>query len=183
MAPLRAFGPPAVDMIAPKDFVAFQTFLDGGQPFGRRYYWKSDEAGEVSAGLMAALIESAERIVSPFSAILMMHMGGAPARIAPNATAVGIRSARYGIVLQGAWEDAAEDRMHIDWARDSLSAVSPFSSGVPYMNFLTEEEGDARLGAAYRGEVLTRLRQVKTTYDPGNVFRGNLNIPPMQSAA
>jgi FAD/FMN-containing dehydrogenase len=183
MQPLKAFGPPVADTIAPKDFIAFQTFLDGGQPFGRRYYWKSDEAGEVSDGLMAALADGGARIASPFSAILTMHMGGAPARVAPEATAVGIRAARYGIVVQAAWEDAAEDKMHVGWARDSFNALKPFSSGAAYVNFLTAEEGEARLRAAYGSALYERLRRIKTTYDPENLFRGNLNIPPMTSAA
>ena len=42
-------APPIADTIAPKDFIAFQTVLDGGQPFGRRYYWKSAR-GERSLG-------------------------------------------------------------------------------------------------------------------------------------
>jgi FAD/FMN-containing dehydrogenase len=179
MQPIKAFGPPVADTIAPKDFIAFQTFLDGGQPFGRRYYWKSDEAGEISAGLMTTLKESAGRIASPFSAILVMHMDGAPARVAPEATAVGIRAARYGVVIQGAWEDPAEDKMHVGWARDSFSALKPFSSGAAYVNFLTADESDARLRAAYGDALYERLRRVKTSYDPGNLFRGNLNIPPI----
>ena len=183
MEPLKAFGPPVADTIAPKEFIAFQTFLDGGQPFGRRYYWKSDEAGEVSDGLMGALSESAGRIASPFSAILTMHMGGAPARVAREATAVGIRAARYAVVVQGAWEDPAEDALHIGWARDSVSAVKPFSSGTAYVNFLTAEQGEPQLRAAYGEALYDRLRRIKTAYDPENLFRGNLNIPPMPAAA
>jgi len=183
MQPLKAFGPPVADMIAPKEFIAFQTFLDGGQPFGRRYYWKSDEAGEVSDGLMATLAECESRIASPHSAILVMHMGGAPSRVAPEATAVGIRKARYAVVVQGAWEDPAEDKAHIGWARDSFNALKPFSSGAAYVNFLTAEEGETRLHAAYGNALYERLRRTKTTYDPDNLFRGNLNIPPMASVA
>jgi FAD/FMN-containing dehydrogenase len=179
MAPLKAFGPPVADTIAPKEFIAFQTFLDGGQPFGRRYYWKSDDAAEASPRLMATLADCAGRITSPFSAILFMHMGGAAARIAPEATAVGIRAAQYAIVIQGAWEDAAEDATHIGWARDSFAAVKPFAAGAGYVNFLTADEAEGRLRTAYGDALYERLRRVKTSYDPENLFRGNLNIPPL----
>jgi len=181
IAPLKASGSPVADTIGSKDFMAFQSFLDGGQPFGRRYYWKSDEVGEVSDGLMATLTDRAARIASPFSAILMMHMGGAPARVAPEATAVGIRGARYGIVAQGAWIEPGEDRQHVDWARDTLDCLKPFSSGAPYANFLTADEGDARVLAAYGKDLYERLRRVKATYDPENIFRGNANIRPAGS--
>jgi FAD/FMN-containing dehydrogenase len=177
MRPLKEFGPPAADTITVKDFIAFQTFLDGGQPFGRRYYWKSDEAATISDGLKAKLIEAAGKIESPFSAFLSMHMGGAPSRVPADATAVGIRSAQYGLVFQGAWTDAAEDEKHIGWARDSVASVAPYSSGVPYVNFITAEEGTAKVRAAY-GPLYDRLVAAKKRYDPDNVLRGNLNIPP-----
>jgi len=45
------------------------------------------------------------------------------------------------------------------------------------VNFLTEEEGGDRLRAAY-GENYERLVDVKTKWDPANVFRTNKNIVP-----
>lgn len=38
-------------------------------------------------------------------------------------------------------------------------------------------EGDERIRATYRGNY-DRLRDVKTEYDPRNLFRSNQNIPP-----
>ena len=178
MGPIKSFGTPVADTITSKDFAAFQTSLDGGQPFGRRYYWKSDEAGAVSDGLMSALARAAGKITSPFSAILVMHMGGAAARISADATAVGIRHARYAIVIQGAWQDRADDTEHIGWARQSHTDVKPFASGTPYVNFLTEDDAAAQLRGAYAPALFERLRQVKRIYDPENLLRGHLNIPP-----
>jgi len=50
-----------------------------------------------------------------------------------------------------------------------------FSTGGTYINFLTEEEGDERTRAAYRGNY-DRLREVKARWDPANLFRANKNI-------
>lgn len=177
MRQLKAIDAPVADTIAPKPFIAFQSMLDGGQPAGRRYYWKSGEAAELSEGLMDVLEEQASKIASPHSAILMMHMAGAAARIPRGATAVGIRSARYGLVIQSAWEDAGEDDLHIGWARDTLAAAQPHSSGGAYVNFLTADEVGSRLGAAFGDAVFTRLRELKRRYDPDNLFRGSLAIP------
>lgn len=179
MRRLKEFGPPAADTIAVKEFSAFQSFLDGGQPFGRRYYWKSHETGEISDGMAATLGACAGKIASPHSAILVMQMGGAPLRVPAEATAVGIRGARYGVVVQGAWENAEEDAAHVGWARESFAALTPHTSGAAYMNFLTEEEAAGRLTSAFGGPVFERLRRIKSIYDPENLFRGNLNIPPM----
>jgi FAD/FMN-containing dehydrogenase len=52
-----------------------------------------------------------------------------------------------------------------------------FSTGETYVNFLTEEEGDERIRAAY-GKNYGRLVDVKTAWDPGNLFSANKNITP-----
>ena len=178
MAPLRSFGQPVTDTIGPKPFTAFQSFLDGGQPFGRRYYWKSDEAAQIGDDIAGELLKAAEAIASPFSAILCMHLDGAPARVPLTATAVGIRRARYGMVFQSAWTEPVEDELHIAWARSAIAAVRPFSSGATYVNFITADEAAARVPGAYAGETFTRLRQIKAAYDPHTLLGGPLNIPP-----
>lgn len=52
-----------------------------------------------------------------------------------------------------------------------------FSTGGTYINFLTEEEGGERIQAAY-GKNHARLVELKTKWDPRNLFRVNKNIAP-----
>src|SRR5947208_11188987 len=76
MRALKTFGKPVADTITVKPFIAHQTMLDSGQPFGRRYYWKSDFFADMSERLIDAIVEHAARITSPHSAALFMHLGG-----------------------------------------------------------------------------------------------------------
>ena len=46
-----------------------------------------------------------------------------------------------------------------------------------YVNFFGPHDVD-RIEAAYPGETLARLRRIKATYDPVNLFRNNDNITP-----
>ena len=48
------------------------------------------------------------------------------------------------------------------------------------MNFLTEDEPEDRVAAAY-GKNLERLSRIKASWDPQNVFRMNKNIAPAAS--
>jgi FAD binding domain/Berberine and berberine like len=175
---LKTFGRPLADTIGPKPFVDHQTMLDAGQPFGRRYYWKSDYFAEIGDGLIDTMIEHAERITSAHSSILVMHLGGAPARVDPALNAVGLRTASHVLNIQAAWEQPQEDQRHIAWARAYWAAVRPFSTGSAYVNFMTEDEDEKRVRAAYGDGVYTRLREIKAKFDPGNLFRGAKNIPP-----
>ena len=45
-----------------------------------------------------------------------------------------------------------------------------FSTGGTYINFLTEDDGDERTRAAYRGNY-DRLAALKAKWDPDNLFR------------
>ena len=176
--PLKTFARPLADTIERKPFVEHQTMLDAGQPFGRRYYWKSHYFAEIGDDLIDAMIEHAERITSPHSAALLMHLGGTPARLDPSMNAVGLRAASYVLNIQAAWESAQEDRRHLLWARECWSATRQFSTGSAYINFMTEDEGEARVRAAFPAAVYARLSEVKSRFDPGNLFHGAQNIPP-----
>jgi len=176
--PLKTFGNPIVDTIVPKPFFEHQTMLDAGQPFGRRYYWKSDYFASLDDALINTMIDHTERITSQHSAVLLMHLAGAAARVDPNTNAVGLRTAPYVLNIQAAWENPQEDLRHLAWAREYWTATRPFSTGSAYINFMTEDEGEARVRAAYSDDVYARLRDVKTKFDPGNLFHGAQNILP-----
>jgi FAD/FMN-containing dehydrogenase len=92
--------------------------------------------------------------------------------------AVGLREASYVLNIQAAWESTQEDSCHLLWAREYWSATRPFSTGSAYINFMTEDEGEARVRAAFPAAVYARLREVKSRFDPGNLFHGAQNIPP-----
>ncbi len=50
--------------------------------------------------------------------------------------------------------------------------------GRLYLNFAGQDEDSADLTRAALGRNFVRLAQIKATYDPGNMFRFNQNIPP-----
>ena len=178
IAPIRELGQPIADAFSPKPFCQFQQILDGGQPFGRRYYWKSDYFHAISPAADQILVKHAEAVPSPHSALLCMHLGGAAWRSEPHGDSVGNRAAELVLNITASWESSDEDTLHIAWARNYWSEVRPFSTGGTYVNFLTEDEPAERVRAAYGDVIYRRLAQVKAKYDPDNLFRLNQNIRP-----
>ena len=61
--------------------------------------------------------------------------------------------------------------------RGFFAALGRFREGV-YVNFLGGDEDPDRVREAYGDAVYDRLVDVKTTYDPDNVFHHNQNIRP-----
>jgi FAD/FMN-containing dehydrogenase len=177
VSPIKAFGSPVGDVVQRRPYVSQQNLLDATQPKGRRYYWKSEYLPELRPDLLATVIEHAQRIVSPHSAIILFPIDGAIQGLPEDYSAVGNRNASMVLNITASWEKAEDDEANIEWARAAWRELRRFSTGGTYINFLTEEEGDERVRAAY-GKNYERLAKVKRKWDPLNLFRTNKNIPP-----
>ena len=177
VAPIKKFGSPVGDVVQRRPYVSQQSLLDATQPKGRRYYWKSEYLPNLEPQMIETAIESAGRIPSPHSAILIFPLEGALSKLADDHSAVGNRDAAYVINIAASWENAEDDAANIEWARAAWRDVRRFSTGGTYVNFLTEEEGSDRIKAAY-GKNHARLVELKTTWDSENLFRVNKNISP-----
>jgi FAD/FMN-containing dehydrogenase len=177
VAPIKAFGTPVGDVLQRRPYVSQQSLLDATQPKGRRYYWKSEYLPGLDPALLAEAPEHAWRAVSPHSAILLFPVDGALNRLPEDHSAVGNRDAAVVLNITGSWERAEDDEANVAWARATWRDLRRFSTGGTYVNFLTEEEGDERVRAAY-GANYDRLVAVKTRWDPANRFRVNKNVVP-----
>jgi FAD/FMN-containing dehydrogenase len=177
LTPIKGYGSPVGDIIQPRTYVSQQSLLDATQPKGRRYYWKSEYLAGLDRRLLELALEHAERMPSPHSSIVLFPIGGALDRLPADHSAAGNRDAGWVLNIMASWEDPAQDAPNIEWARTAWERMRAFSTGGTYINFLTEEEGDARIRAAY-GANYERLVSLKSTWDPGNLFRANKNIAP-----
>jgi FAD/FMN-containing dehydrogenase len=178
LRPLRTCRTPLLDLVGPAPYVGFQSALDSTVVHGWNYYWKSTHLPELSDGLIDVLTEHAFSFSSPRSYGVMFHLGGAVSRVAAGATAFGNRQASHAITLDAVWRPGEDfgDR-DTAWARTFFSALGRFREGV-YVNFLAGDEDPGRVREAYGDSVYNRLVDVKTTYDPNNVFHHNQNIRP-----
>jgi len=174
--PLRRFGHPIADVVAPHPFTAWQAILDPLLAPGMRTYWKSHDFLDLGDGLIDVLIEHARSIPDPQTEIAFAQLGGAVSRVPADATAYTHRDAQFVLNVHGRWADAAKDAACIGWARQFFQAAAPFATGGVYVNFLTQEEQE-RVPAAY-GSNYARLAALKKKYDPDNTFRVNQNIRP-----
>jgi FAD/FMN-containing dehydrogenase len=177
VAPIKALGSPVGDILQKRSYISQQSLLDATQPKGRRYYWKSEYLPGLNPDLLTEVNKHAQRIVSPHSAILLFPLEGALNKFPDEHSPVGNRDAAWVLNIAASWEQAADDTANIEWARQAWQDMRQYSTGGTYLNFLTEEEGDERIRAAYRNNY-ERLVEVKTKLDPHNMLRINKNIAP-----
>jgi FAD/FMN-containing dehydrogenase len=176
LRPLREFGTPALDVFAPKPFLAHQQFFDPSFVRGRCYYVRSCDVTALDDAVIEVMADYGLRITSPVSSIALWQLGGAVGRVPDDETAFSGRGAGFTFNINGnsLTSDGFEEQK--EWARGYWAALAPFHTGV-YVNFLMEE-GDARIRQAYGDAKYERLRALKRAYDPANGLRLNQNIRP-----
>jgi FAD/FMN-containing dehydrogenase len=178
LRPLRGLGEPLADLSGVVPYVELQQSFDEEYPRGRLYYWKSIYLDDFSDEAIAVLDDYAKRAPSPLSTVDVWQLGGALSRVDPAATAFGRRDAPFMVGVEANWEDPAQEEQNIAWTRACVKDLERFSRGGLYLNFPgLLEEGETLLQGTF-GDSYRRLRQVKTTYDPTNLFRVNQNIKP-----
>jgi len=174
--PIRAFGPPVMDFAGPIPFPMLQSLFDALYPAGLQWYWKADFFKDLDDGAIDLHLKHAALLPTPHSTAHIYPINGAAQRVKAGETAFSYREASFAQVIVGVDPDPANNPRLIQWARDYWTALHPFSSGGGYINMMMDE-GEANLKAAYRDNY-ARLAQVKQKYDPGNLFKVNLNIKP-----
>ena len=175
-APVLRFGDPIGSALGPTPYAGFQSAFDPLLTPGGRNYWKSNNFSALTDAALDLMITATARLPGPECEIFVAQLGGAMARVKPAATAFVGRDARYIMNVHGRWSDARDDERVRAWARRAFEDAAPHATGSGYVNFLTEDEAE-RVAASY-GTNYPRLQALKQRFDPGNLFRMNLNIAP-----
>lgn len=176
LEPLRTFGSPILDTIQPIPFPAMQSLFGPSFPDGNHNYWKSSLQRDLSDEAIATIVQHANRMTSPLSAVILEYYDGAAGRVASDATAFPHRNLPWDVLVVAQWTDPGETTRHRDWARATEEALRPFSVGAHILAALDIESEDV-INTAF-GANLPRLAAIKRKYDPANFFRVNQNIKP-----
>lgn len=176
LRPLREFGPPLFVHLGTVPYPALQSMFDALYPPGLQWYWKGDFFNELSDAAITQHVQHGADLPTLFSTVHIYPIDGAPHRVGRDETAFSYREARWSEVIVGVAPDPVANPEIISWTRAYWDAVHPYSAGGAYINFMMEE-GQERVQATYRDN-FPRLVEVKTRYDPQNLFRVNQNIRP-----
>jgi FAD/FMN-containing dehydrogenase len=177
MARLQSFGRPFATKIAPMTCSDLLGHYDAQVVGGRHYVAATNWLGELAPDVISALIAAYDNRTSPFSMVTLHHFHGAGARVAPDATAFGMRRQHFTSLVYGSWAaDADHDAArHRRWVSDLSARLAPLALPGGYANLLAPD-AHKQIAAAYGGNA-RRLSELKRKYDPENVFSSAIPLP------
>jgi FAD/FMN-containing dehydrogenase len=177
IAPFRKLATPLADMVKPMAYAAMYPPEDPNMHptvIGRTMF--ADSIDRVKA---ETIVEFLSKSDAAMRVAQLRVLGGAMARVPPDATAFAYRSSPMIVNVAAFYQGADERPVRQRWVSEFATALVPNATGA-YVGFLADE-GEARVRAAYPGATWDRLTRIKATYDPTNLFRLNQNIPPAPS--
>lgn len=174
--PVRELGQTLFEHLGAMPYPALQRAFDALYPPGLQWYWKADIVKELSDEAIALHVRFGSNLPTTLSTMHLYPIDGAVHRIRSRDTAFRFRDCLWSSVTIGIDPNPANNPAMISWAKEYWEALHPHSAGGAYVNFMMEE-GQERVMATY-GENYERLAEIKTKYDPENLFRRNQNIRP-----
>jgi hypothetical protein len=177
MAPMLEVGTPVLHGVQSMPFPALNSAFDGLYGPGDQWYWRADFLNEIPDEAVERNIEWGNAMPTIQSGTHMYPIDGAAHDVGATDTPWAYRDAQWAQVIIGVDPDPAKAGTLRDWTVGYWEAIHPHSAGGAYVNFMMDDEGQARVKATYGGNY-DRLARVKATYDPDNLFRVNQNIEP-----
>ena len=179
---LRSLAPPIVDAVHVRPYTDMYTLLADAAPTTitnstATLLTDLDRFDDSAiASVLAALEAPLDTDEPVLSAVELRVLGGAIARVEPDATAFGHRHRELACSVVAAGSAPSRVDQHRAWVRTLAGGLDHLAMGA-YANFV----GDANetpLAATYPPQTLHRLARIKAHYDPDNTFHHNLNVDP-----
>ena len=177
---MRALAEPIADTVRPMAYPQVYDLATAGSHGGPAAI-RSTFVDEIDVATAATMIERMQRVPSGRAMTQIRVLGGAVARVPPDATAFAHRRRRAMVTVTAAYGEGGGGTAEEAWAIETIDAM-PGSGRGAYVNFL-RDEGSERVREAYPQGTYERLARIKARYDPTNFFRRNANIQPARGGA
>jgi hypothetical protein len=118
---------------------------------------------------------------NPYTTVAFEAYGGAISAQPDNLNAFIHRAVDFDCFMDVFWLKPEDEPVMEGYLNGWKEAIAPYWTGQVYQNYPSDD--DTNFAAEYWGaEVYANLRQIKTKYDPNNVFRFPQSIPPVSAS-
>ena len=176
IAPLLKGPKPASTTATSEQYLTAQRSSDLALAWGSRSFILGAYVADLSAQVLDGFVAHVEQVPGD-SSISVTAMGGAIGRVADDAMAYTGRTVPFDVSPDTAWTNPDLDEANGAWVRLAMAIIEPDLLPGRYINELSDANADITRHS-YGDAKLERLRAIKRTWDPTNVFRLNHNIEP-----
>jgi FAD/FMN-containing dehydrogenase len=170
-------GPKQASVTATSEpYVTAQKSSDLALAWGSRSFILGGYLADCSADVLDSFVGHVGDVPGD-SSITVTALGGAIDRVDDDAMAFTGRGRRFDVSPDTAWTDPALDAANGEWVRRAMALVEPDLDPGRYINELSDA-GPEMTRSSYGDDKLERLRALKRTWDPTNVFHLNHNVAP-----
>lgn len=156
-------------------YLDVQGTYDEAYGWGTRFACAGGFADDVRPTTISAIVDHVARGVDD-AGVSFTAQGGAIADLPEDAMAFTGRSARLRILAEEMWLDPSRDADAAQWCLDARDIFVGETVPGHYVNEVPADVTDP--AAIYGAAKADRLRALKRTWDPDNVFRLNHNVAP-----
>ena len=169
MAPILALGTPIMSNFASTSFGVSRGFFDAHIHLGLHTWGDGGWFPSLSPELTDILLDQVDKAPSPGCSVLTHDFHGAATKVAPDATAFGLRAPHLMLELVAQMHPSAGDgSAERDWVRQTKERTAHLRLPGGYPNMMSPEDSE-RVQQAY-GPNAERLRAIKRRFDPQGVF-------------
>ncbi len=174
MSKFRAIATPYADMLRPMAYSEmFPPVEESYHPVAAGRTMFLDRVDRSVAEFILDRLKSSTALMAVTQ---LRVLGGAYARVPDDATAFAHRQSKIMANLAALYDKPEDKDHHENWVSQYEAKLRQSDKGA-YVNFLGEVD-KKQVRAAYPGSTWKRLQEIKSRYDPDNLFRLNQNIPP-----
>jgi FAD/FMN-containing dehydrogenase len=179
VAPFRALAEPLADMLRPMSYP--EIYMPDEEDYHPIAVGKTRFADHLDEAAPTTILDRISTSPAMMAVTQIRALGGAMARVPADATAFPHRGSRLMVTVAAVFERVEETPEHQAWVDDLAGILLEGQEGHgAYANFLGEE-GETGVREAYPDPTWDRLRAIKRSYDPDNLFHLNQNVPPAGS--
>ncbi|MFF3893758.1 FAD-binding oxidoreductase [Streptomyces sp. NPDC001812] len=179
--PLRDLAPTLLDTVVDMPYTEVGT-IHNDPPTPGCYHINTFQLSRFDHEVVDAVLAQVGPGKKSAVGLELRQLGGALARPPKVPNAVAHVDAPFQVYAAGVLGVGEDDAVLADQDRVG-ELFERWDSGTRMLNFMAgvAHTDAAYVSQAYTPEAYARLRALKTTWDPGNMFRVNHNIPPVST--
>ncbi|MBI3153307.1 MAG: FAD-binding oxidoreductase [Chloroflexi bacterium] len=173
MSKFRAIATPYADMLRPMAYS--EMFPPAEESYHPVAAGRTMFLDRVDRSVAEFILDRLKSSTALMAVTQLRVLGGAYARVPDDATAFAHRQSKIMANLAALYDKPEDKDHHENWVSQYEAKLRQSDKGA-YVNFLGEVD-KKQVRAAYPGSTWKRLQEIKSRYDPDNLFRLNQNIP------